>query len=242
MEDDTVEQVVADLPLHPFSPFAMELPTYVANTIAAPVLVSIFAAGYAVIFLITYGIIQRMRPSMGSGEMAVAMWFALCGCIYLFFDGYFSYNAFDMAGKTDIFGQLWKEYALSDSRYMSQDALLAAATRNVLTVWRSEVQGLQVHVVGSTSFYLYILFLLFDWRNGSNVVHLAIWVLGLIDPKAKNTESLVRNHLVIFLPSGLLTCAGGKWTTYRRMAKDAVEAVKIFNLAPSAVASLVSRC
>lgn len=56
------------------------------------------------------------------------------------------------------------------------------------------------------------------------------------DPKAKNTESLVRNHLVTFSDSGLLTCAGGKWTTYRQMAEDAVdEAIKYFNLQPKAV-------
>ncbi|KAL7948806.1 FAD dependent oxidoreductase domain-containing protein [Trichoderma barbatum] len=57
------------------------------------------------------------------------------------------------------------------------------------------------------------------------------------DPNAKNTESLVRSHLVTVSASGLLTCAGGKWTTYRQMAEDAVdEAIKTFNLAPSAVA------
>lgn len=51
------------------------------------------------------------------------------------------------------------------------------------------------------------------------------------DPNSKNTESLVRNHLVNVSKSGLLTCAGGKWTTYRQMAEDAVdEAVKVFNL------------
>jgi glycerol-3-phosphate dehydrogenase len=51
------------------------------------------------------------------------------------------------------------------------------------------------------------------------------------DPKAKNTESLVRNHLVTVSESGLLTCAGGKWTTYRQMAEDAVdEAIKQFQL------------
>lgn len=51
------------------------------------------------------------------------------------------------------------------------------------------------------------------------------------DPKARNTESLVRNHLVTVSDSGLLTCAGGKWTTYRQMAEDAVdEALKIFGL------------
>lgn len=51
------------------------------------------------------------------------------------------------------------------------------------------------------------------------------------DPNAKNTESLVRNHLVTVSPSGLLTCAGGKWTTYRQMAEDAVdEAIKQYGL------------
>ncbi|WEW55635.1 mitochondrial glycerol-3-phosphate dehydrogenase [Emydomyces testavorans] len=53
------------------------------------------------------------------------------------------------------------------------------------------------------------------------------------DPKAKNTESLVRSHLISVSKSGLLTCAGGKWTTYRQMAEEAVdEAIKQFNLHP----------
>lgn len=51
------------------------------------------------------------------------------------------------------------------------------------------------------------------------------------DPAAKNTESLVRNHLINVSPGGLLTCAGGKWTTYRQMAEEAVdEAVSTFKL------------
>ncbi|KKZ68662.1 glycerol-3-phosphate dehydrogenase [[Emmonsia] crescens] len=53
------------------------------------------------------------------------------------------------------------------------------------------------------------------------------------DPTAKNTESLVRNHLITVSKSGLLTCAGGKWTTYRQMAEEAVdEAIKEFHLQP----------
>jgi len=56
------------------------------------------------------------------------------------------------------------------------------------------------------------------------------------DPNAKNTESLVRNHLINISPSGLLTCAGGKWTTYRQMAEEAVdEAIKTFKLQPKPV-------
>lgn len=56
------------------------------------------------------------------------------------------------------------------------------------------------------------------------------------DPKAKNTESLVRNHLIDVSESGLLTCAGGKWTTYRQMAEECVdEAVSQFALRPTRV-------
>lgn len=54
------------------------------------------------------------------------------------------------------------------------------------------------------------------------------------DPAAKNTESLVRNHLINISPtSGLLTIAGGKWTTYRQMAEETVDAaIREFNLKP----------
>ena len=56
------------------------------------------------------------------------------------------------------------------------------------------------------------------------------------DPKSKNTESLVRNHLITTSDSGLLTIAGGKWTTYRQMAEETVdEAVKLYNLQPGPV-------
>ena len=38
----------------------------------------------------------------------------------------------------------------------------------------------------------------------------------------KNTASLSRDHTIIISNSGLLTIAGGKWTTYRQMAEDCV--------------------
>ena len=37
-----------------------------------------------------------------------------------------------------------------------------------------------------------------------------------------NTAKLSRDHTIQISPSGLLTITGGKWTTYRRMAEDAV--------------------
>jgi cholestenol delta-isomerase len=46
------------------------------------------------------------------------------GFIHFFFEGYFAYNFRTMGGMQDIFGQLWKEYSLSDSRYLTQDAFV----------------------------------------------------------------------------------------------------------------------
>jgi glycerol-3-phosphate dehydrogenase len=51
------------------------------------------------------------------------------------------------------------------------------------------------------------------------------------DDIAGATQGLVRNHLIHVSPSGLLTIVGGKWTTYRAMAEEAVDrAVKEFGL------------
>lgn len=42
-------------------------------------------------------------------------------------------------------------------------------------------------------------------------------------PRGNGTADLVREHAVRMSASGLVTIAGGKWTSYRRMAKDAVD-------------------
>lgn len=58
------------------------------------------------------------------------------------------------------------------------------------------------------------------------------------DPKKAKSEGLVRNHLLTTSESGLLTMAGGKWTTYRQMAEEAVdEAIKEFKLKTPGVAN-----
>ncbi|MEP6901217.1 MAG: glycerol-3-phosphate dehydrogenase/oxidase, partial [Actinomycetota bacterium] len=48
---------------------------------------------------------------------------------------------------------------------------------------------------------------------------------------SQNTASLSRDHTIEIDKSNLLTITGGKWTTYRRMAEDAInQATKIANL------------
>ncbi|KAL0322041.1 UNVERIFIED_CONTAM: Glycerol-3-phosphate dehydrogenase SDP6, mitochondrial [Sesamum calycinum] len=55
-----------------------------------------------------------------------------------------------------------------------------------------------------------------------------------MDPRAKNTESISRDHVVYEDFPGLVTITGGKWTTYRSMAEDAVDAaIKSGKLTPA---------
>jgi glycerol-3-phosphate dehydrogenase len=46
----------------------------------------------------------------------------------------------------------------------------------------------------------------------------------LVDRKATTSAKQSREHTVDVSPSGLVTIAGGKWTTYRKMAEDVVDA------------------
>lgn len=58
---------------------------------------------------------------------------------------------------------------------------------------------------------------------------------------AGNTAKLSREHLIDVSPSGVVTIAGGKWTTYRKMAEDAVDAAAVpagLRASPSRTAGL----
>ncbi len=53
----------------------------------------------------------------------------------------------------------------------------------------------------------------------------------LVKGHSKKTAELSRDHLITISDSGLITIAGGKWTTYRRMAEDVVNtAIKKYGL------------
>lgn len=54
------------------------------------------------------------------------------------------------------------------------------------------------------------------------------------DPSMTGTENISREHVVCTGPEGMLTITGGKWTTYRSMAEDAVsEGIKLGELTPA---------
>ncbi len=58
----------------------------------------------------------------------------------------------------------------------------------------------------------------------SDVLSVFVGIRPLISARAsQKTSALSRDHHVLISPSGLITVAGGKWTTYRKMGEDAVD-------------------
>jgi glycerol-3-phosphate dehydrogenase len=55
----------------------------------------------------------------------------------------------------------------------------------------------------------------------------------LVTGRQASTAKLSREHTIEFSPTGLVTIAGGKWTTYRRMAEDTIDAVIDRQMLPS---------
>ncbi|KAF6817424.1 3-beta-hydroxysteroid-delta -isomerase [Colletotrichum musicola] len=129
------EIINATMPLHPYYPLDGDFPGLVLNSRGTLALVSSFGAGTVAILLPAFHLIRRHRPSISNGEMATALWFVLCGFIHFFFEGYFAYNQHRMPTMTDIFGELWKEYSKSDSRYLTQDSFLVPMETVTAFLW-----------------------------------------------------------------------------------------------------------
>ncbi|KAI1085079.1 Emopamil-binding protein [Whalleya microplaca] len=120
---------------HPYNPPNIVLEGYVPNSIQVHVLIASFATAALTVFVLTSVLARRVRPDISNGDLWIAMWFMLCGCIHLFFEGYFAFNNASMPTLTHLFGQLWKEYALSDRRYLTRDSFVVCMETVTAVCW-----------------------------------------------------------------------------------------------------------
>ncbi|KAK7987486.1 hypothetical protein PG989_007801 [Apiospora arundinis] len=116
-----------------FTPLGIALPGYIANEMSTIQILGIFAATCASVMLPTLLAISRKRPDLPKRELSTAMWFVLCGCIHLILEGYFAFNA--VATSRHVLAQMWKEYSLSDSRYLTRDAFVVTMETVTAVCW-----------------------------------------------------------------------------------------------------------
>lgn len=59
---------------------------------------------------------RETEMGLSGGELSTLMWFVLSGTIHVVFEGYYVRFYEELAGKEGVLGEMWKEYAFSDSR------------------------------------------------------------------------------------------------------------------------------
>lgn len=120
---------------HPYFPVEAVIANYIPNTYSVPALLGMFAAGTGAILGATYLGLSQFMPRVKKGDKFTILWFILCGFIHFFFEGYFMLNHTRMGPANNIFGQLWKEYAYSDSRYLFSDPFVLCMESITAVCW-----------------------------------------------------------------------------------------------------------
>ncbi|EGY14703.1 EBDP2 protein [Verticillium dahliae VdLs.17] len=107
--------------IHPYYPLGIPIPHYAANETPLPRVLVPFVAVLLLPIPIAFVTSRLIKPSLGGLDRFAVCWFALGAFLHCCFEGYFVWNHATLAGLQTLFAQAWKEYALSDSRYLTSD-------------------------------------------------------------------------------------------------------------------------
>ncbi|KAI9293595.1 3-beta-hydroxysteroid-Delta(8),Delta(7)-isomerase [Neoconidiobolus thromboides FSU 785] len=105
---------------HPYYPTTLTLPHYLPNDSNTLSQITIFSLGLILLSIPAL----YFTHSKSLKYQLTFLWFLLSGSIHLFFEAYFVIFNQSLASHKTLFGQLWKEYSLADSRYLSSDPLV----------------------------------------------------------------------------------------------------------------------
>ncbi|KAJ5703060.1 hypothetical protein N7488_010608, partial [Penicillium malachiteum] len=122
-------------PAHPFYPPDINPVDYVANTLGVSFLLSFFALAAAAVIILTFFILRWRQSTISSQDKFLVGWFIFTECIHFFLEGYFVYNHKTMPKMQDLGGQLWKEYAQADSRYMTMEPFVLCMETITAFAW-----------------------------------------------------------------------------------------------------------
>lgn len=116
---------------HPYYPRDLVLDHYVPNTNSVVKSLGHVLIAFSTIVCLTIALARPKRHStlQHPGDRLTFFWFVLCGLIHTLFEGYFGIHHATLAGDQSPVGQVWKEYALSDSRYLTSDSFVLVVER-----------------------------------------------------------------------------------------------------------------
>jgi len=117
---------------HPYYPTTLTFPHYAPPAYSLSTLLTIVSVASGGVLFLAWCFMTRVNPTLTTRSKAAATWFLFCGLLHIHFEGYFIKYRRTLAGRSDIVAELWKEYAQSDSRYLTQDSFVVGI--EVLTV------------------------------------------------------------------------------------------------------------
>ncbi|PLB34534.1 EXPERA domain-containing protein [Aspergillus candidus] len=122
-------------PLHRYYPPSVALPHFTENNTSVISLIGQFGFLWAAVLGIALITIRKVRPTAPTSDQVAFVWMCLTGFVHLFFESYFVIHHVSLAGSQELFGQLWKEYSLSDSRYLTSDSFLVTMEAVTAFAW-----------------------------------------------------------------------------------------------------------
>ncbi|RYP17502.1 hypothetical protein DL765_004466 [Monosporascus sp. GIB2] len=120
------EVVLPPRPTHPYYPEGVSIPEYAPNELPVPVLIAALGGMLGFALLGSSIVALRVNPALTKSNLAVFCWFMLW---------YFVLNHATLASSQSLFAQLWKEYALSDSRYLTSDFFMLSVESITALLW-----------------------------------------------------------------------------------------------------------
>ncbi|KAF3072821.1 3-beta-hydroxysteroid-Delta [Trichoderma lentiforme] len=123
---------------NPYYPLGVSIPNYRPNDLPLSRSLPVFGALIGAVVVSAYllagsgsGSRRRVRPI----DRFAASWFALCGFLHIAFEGYYILYRTSISSKNTLFAQLWKEYTLSDSRYLTSDIFTVCVETITVLAW-----------------------------------------------------------------------------------------------------------
>jgi cholestenol delta-isomerase len=118
---------------HPYSPANAPIPAFKANEGPFWVMTASFAAIVTAVLGASVLLAKRRNPRVKS--LFALCWFTLSAFLHCVFEAYFIANHGRIAGMQGLFARLWKEYALSDSRYLTLDPFVLSIESLTVLIW-----------------------------------------------------------------------------------------------------------
>ncbi|KAI1131622.1 Emopamil binding protein-domain-containing protein [Nemania abortiva] len=122
-------------PTHPYYPLGVSISAYETNETPISALLAAFGGALGFAVLGAAFVARKLNPGLSASGLALFCWFIMNTYLHCVFEGYFVLNHATIASSQSLLGQLWKEYALSDSRYLVSDFFVLSVESITTFFW-----------------------------------------------------------------------------------------------------------